>query len=282
MTRIIVKGTHATGASAVYVEIEEVTQADYENIKKKFRRKPKNLKISEWIANSFLRAMQICSSANPSDMWLYVFYLEYLQSIGNEQSWKRASGFAFEHVLQRFYSPILEDLGLSINVLGRKDQVELLAEFGLSHVDIPPAKLDISVRREKDRATVAVLHAKVSIAERISDDIPASRLLMQAGCASAILTFDMKHFPPPHGDGINYGELGGRSQMNKLERQYQQKRAYIEESGDFDALCSYNTRTPPSHRRTTSGKRIHTLTFSEVQPDMFVKWISGLKNRKHA
>ena len=276
MAKVRVQGTQAKGSPSVNVEIEGVTQKQYNEIRGRFRHKARNIGLSDWIAYSFLDAIRRCPSANPSDLWLYAIYMEYVKNIGNEQSWKRASGFAFERVLQRFYFPIFNTRDLEILVLKQKDQMELLSELGLSNVDIPPAKLDMAIKSQSSGRTISVLHAKVSLAERISDDAPASRFLMDAGCKSIVMTFDMKHFPPPHGDGVNYGELGGKTKAVDLERVYQQKRAYIEESGDFDALFSFNKKTPPSPERTNSGKRIHVLTFSDPQPDAFVSWICGL------
>lgn len=115
-----------------------------------------------------------------------------------------------------------------------------------------------------------VAHVKSSIAERIQDDVPASHAFMAAGLTSVALTMDAKSFPPPHGDCVNHGELGGRSVGMDKERL---KRAYVEIDGQFDALFSFNSRTPPSPAETPSGKRIHVLSFSEAQPDELVRFL---------
>ena len=277
MVTIDLVGTKAKGYPSIEVEIEGVSKEAYNKIRANLRSKAKQMGATEGIVAAFFYAIQICPKANPSDLWLYTIYREYLESVGNEQSWKRASGYAFERVIERYYNPYLERRGYSITCLKKAEARLLLKEFGLTEIEIPIAKLDMSLYRQREQRTIAVVHAKVSVAERISDDAPASRRLMEAGCKSAILTMDMKHFPPPHGNGVNYGELGGRLVASGIEREYQQKRAYIEESGNFDALFSYNLRTPPSQGNTTSGKKIYTLSFSEPQPDLFVRWVYSLE-----
>ena len=95
---------------------------------------------------------------------------------------------------------------------------------------------------------------------------------MRNGLLSILLTMDSKSYPPPHGEGINFGELGGRS-ADKAKARI--KRDYIEKTGQFDALFSFNLRTPPSPATTASGKRIHTMSFSETQPDQLVRFLAG-------
>ena len=113
-------------------------------------------------------------------------------------------------------------------------------------------------------------HVKASTAERIQDDVPASVSIMNSGLVSIILTMDVKSYPPPHGNCVNYGELGGRSVGRDRQRI---KRDYIEVAGQFDGLFSFNLRTPECPLHTESGKRIHTLSLSESQPDKLVRFI---------
>ena len=104
----------------------------------------------------------------------------------------------------------------------------------------------------------------MSIAERLADDVPASKALMRKGVWSAIATIDAKMFPPPHGDGVVNGELG----LNARD-----KRKYFEVAGQFSGCYSFNLRTPPSAAKTKSGRRINTLSFTKPQPDLLVKHI---------
>jgi len=41
----------------------------------------------------------------------------------------------------------------------------------------------------------ACIHAKVSLAGRVTDDVPASKLMMQKRFASYLATLDVKSFP---------------------------------------------------------------------------------------
>jgi BsaWI restriction endonuclease type 2 len=107
------------------------------------------------------------------------------------------------------------------------------------------------------------VHVKASLAERVSDDVPASRAMMGAGYYSPLWTLDVKSFPPPRGDLINRGELGSPANPSV-------KRGYIEEHGEFDACYSANARSVPSLIETPSGKRIYRIRLNE-QPDQFIQ-----------
>jgi hypothetical protein len=98
---------------------------------------------------------------------------------------------------------------------------------------------------------------------------------MEKGLLSLMLTMDVKSYPPPHGGSVNYGELGGRSAGVDKSRI---KRTYVEDDGQFDALFSFNLRTPPSRGQTRSGKRIWTLSLTEPQPDDLVSYILNAWN----
>lgn len=118
---------------------------------------------------------------------------------------------------------------------------------------------------EDEYGIIGGIHAKVSLAERVSDDIPASLIMMAEGFLSILLTLDVKSFPPPHGDLVNRGELG--SPTNPSD-----KRRYVEKHGDFSACFSYNSRTVPSPPTTHSGKRIYVVDLND-NPDVFVQFL---------
>jgi hypothetical protein len=134
-----------------------------------------------------------------------------------------------------------------------------------------PAKIHEAKKRRS--LTILLFEANgASIAERIQDDVPASVACMAAGVLSIALTLDSKSFPPPHGDGVNHGELGGRSMKTVKQRP---KRSYVEDDGQFDALFSFNLRTPSSLATTPSGKRIVALSFAGPQPDALVTFVGA-------
>jgi len=107
------------------------------------------------------------------------------------------------------------------------------------------------------------VHVKASLAERVSDDVPASRAMMGKGYFSPLWTLEVKSFPPTTGDLINRDELGSPEGPSD-------KRRYIEEHGDFDNCYSANSRTVPSRNVTASGKRVYVLNLLN-QPDRFAQ-----------
>ena len=255
------------GQSSVEVEVEQVTGDEYKAVQSRIASNYGHLKNWEAIADAYQYAVTLCPKANPSDVWQHIVYRTYLQLGGSDQSWKRASGQAFENAFVNIYNPLLAQHGIRLAVLSRSSIVQALREMGILG-KVGSSKLDIAAEgfcREGKWVLFGAVHAKVSIAERISDDVPASQAMMGAGYFSCVATLDSKSFPPPHGDGINRGELrrdrNGRSD----------KRDYFERDGLFHACYSYNTRTPPSDPSTPSGSRIKVLTFTDQQPDDFVQ-----------
>ena len=126
-------------------------------------------------------------------------------------------------------------------------------------------------RHKQEWLVFGAAHVKSSIAERIQDDVPASRAFMDRGFLSIAITMDAKSYPPPHGNCVNYGELGGRSLGANKERL---KRNYIEVDGQFDGMFSFNLRTPPSPTKTLSGKRIYAMSLHAEQPDQLVRLLT--------
>ncbi|MBK8286488.1 MAG: hypothetical protein IPK97_17365 [Ahniella sp.] len=106
----------------------------------------------------------------------------------------------------------------------------------------------------RKRVIFGGLHAKASLAERVSDDVPCSLAMMTKGMVSYLVTLDAKSFPPPSGDLVNRGELGRPDAPSD-------KRNYVEQHGSFSACFSYNLRTVPSDPKTASGRRIFVSTF---------------------
>lgn len=257
----------------VEVEVEHVSDTEYIKIKQHFIGLLTEKQAYDAIANAFVFAVKVCPKANPSDVWQHIIYRTFIETGRNEQSWKRASGQGFEWALAKIYNPILAKYNIRLVVLGKNNAMKALKEMNLEKI-IEPSKMDIAVEGncttgKEDWKIFGVIHAKTSIAERIKDDAPASREIMQKGFLSAAVTLDSKSFPPPHGDGINHGELGGRTIASGL-KPGQPKRNYFEKDGDFTNGYSYNLRTPESPAETPSGSRIKTLPLTGHQPDVFV------------
>lgn len=257
----------------VTVEVKNVTDSNYKLIRQNFIRLLKKVKPYEAIADAYVYALELCPKANPSDVWQHIIYRTYMDRGNNEQSWKRASGQGFEVAFAKVYNPRFAVYGIRLVVLSKNGAIKALKEMKLDG-KIEPSKMDIAIEGNCDLQgnewrIFGVIHGKTSLAERIKDDAPASRIIMEHGFISVAATLDSKSFPPPHGDGVNHGELGGRTSSSGI-KENQPKRNYFEKDGDFTNGYSYNLRTPQSPKITVSGSRIKTLSFSEKQPDEFV------------
>jgi hypothetical protein len=229
------------------------------------------IKPRDAIAGAFAYGIELCPQINPSDLWHHVIYREYvrtiraLRGVGNaSQSWVRSSGDAFEIFIQDYYNARLAADGVWVTALfKKKERREVLEEMGI-HAEVGGSKLDLVIR--SGTRVVGGAHAKVSLAERVSDDVPASEAMMRRGFLSALLTLDVKSFPPSGtvSDARAYqnrGELGTPGAPSD-------KRTYIENHGSFDLCVSYNQRTVPSRDATNSGKRIFTASLGGP-PDAF-------------
>lgn len=255
---------------SVWVEIPDITDGQVAAARADLDRRVRAEKQeSDALAAAFAEVVQACPRANPSDLWQHVLYRHLLGQGWSDNKWKRVSGFALERALVRIYEPRLERCGLRMRALPQAE-----AERFLNTLDdsVRPSKVDLFLEGGASGGwqVFGAAHVKASIAERIQDDVPASSAFMNAGLISVALTLDAKSYPPPHGDCVNYGELGGRSPGIEKARQ---KRDYVESAGQFDGLFSFNLRTPPSDGDTPSGKRIYALSLHEAQPDQLVRFL---------
>jgi len=262
--------------TAYRIELPNVSEKEYVEIESFFRPliNDASIKSRDAISRSFIFAMQICPQENPSDLWHHVLYRLYKRhKLGTnpEQSWVRTSGEAFEVALCEIYNPQLERLGLKIvSLISGDAKKEYLRRTGLRNIG--SSKVDLSIEAQNrgvgiknGYGVVGGIHAKVSLAERVSDDIPASKKMMTRGLISILITLDVKSFPPPHGDLVNRGEFGTIESPSD-------KRKYVENHGSFDVCFSYNSRTIPSNATTRSGKKIYTTRFSP--DDAFIQFLN--------
>lgn len=259
------------GVPSKWVVVDGITEGQvvsaYAHIDTLLQRMPSP---SDAVAAAFVALVNECPSANPSDLWHHVVYRRLLRLGWSDNRWKRVSGFALERALVILFTPRLIPSGVRLRMLGPREANRFLATLG---TDITATKVDLFIEGSADQDTWAIFgaaHVKSSIAERIQDDVPASRVFMENGLLSVLLTMDAKSYPPPHGECINFGELGGRSPDKDKARI---KRAYIERTGQFDALFSFNLRTPASPANTLSGKRIFAMPITSEQPDALVRFL---------
>jgi transcriptional regulator with XRE-family HTH domain len=222
-------------------------------------------KNREAILLALSTAIERFPNVNPSDLYHHIVYRLYLRDYTKTQadrSWVRAGGEAFELFLEKHYNQILNPVGIYVKWLYNDAlKASALEEMGIDG-EVGGSKLDIALYGEIAGRPVIFggIHAKLSLAERVSDDVPCSVAMMQRGLASYLVTLDAKSFPPPNGDLVNRGELGTLGNPSD-------KRNYIEIHGSFTACFSYNLRTTPSGEMTFSGRRIYVSTFNrETDP----------------
>lgn len=201
-----------------HVDLDNVSKEQYQQISDYFVplvNQPK-LKSRDAIGRAFVMATEVCPNANPSDLWHHVLYRIYVrEKIGTDpsQSWVRTSGEAFEVALVERYNPVLARHGIRLTALFKGQKGLALTRMGVAD-RVGSRKVDVMIEKQgSGRApdtegfgVVGGIHAKVSLAERVSDDIPASRIMMDDGLLSVLSTLDVKSFPPPHGDLVNRGE----------------------------------------------------------------------------
>jgi len=185
-----------------HVMLDDVTDAQYAEIADYFVPliNEKKLKSRDAIGRAFVLATEVCPDANPSDLWHHVLYRMYIrEKIGTDpsQSWVRTSGEAFEVALIERYNPVLAPHGIRLTALFKGQKGLALTRMGVAD-RVGSRKVDVLIeKRGSGRApdtegfgVVGGIHAKVSLAERVSDDIPASRIMMEEGMLSVLSTLD--------------------------------------------------------------------------------------------
>lgn len=261
-----------SGVASKWVEVTGITGAEVKraraNLDALLR---KEEQVSTAVALAFVAATTMCPTANPSDVWQHVIYRHLLAQGWSDNRWKRVSGFALERAFVALYEPRLRLHDLRMRILTAAEANRLLTALRIA--DTQASKVDLFLEGQNGGKWVVfgAAHVKSSIAERIQDDVPASQAFLDRGLLSVALTMDAKSYPPPHGDCVNYGELGGRSLGVEKDRL---KRGYVEARGQFSGLFSFNLRTPPSPAETPSGSRIYTMSLHEDQPDQLVRFLA--------
>ncbi len=273
---VVVRLVSPDRRTAVDVTVDGIDAVAYQQVRNALTDGYDGRQNYRLIASGFRLAVELAPDANPSDLWQHVIYRTYMEIAGSDQSWKRASGQALELALCEIYNSRLASSDLRMVALSAGQAAQALGEMGLAG-RVGKAKLDIAVEgRCSDGRWVIVggAHSKASIAERIADDVPASVAMMEAGYLSITLTMDSKSFPPPHGDGVNRGELRHPQRLGITS----DKRGYFEQNGLFDACFSFNLRTPPT-TLSVPGSPIITLSLSDRQPDQLVGFLGAWWSR---
>ena len=235
------------------------------------------------VATTFLAAVARWPTANPSDLWWFLIYRAYLDPFNHPatesqrdlgQSWKRTAGWALEKVLVQHYRPWLAERKVRLFIaLGAEKQalIDQLDVPGTLEADKADVLLTTMVRG--DERCFGVIHVKASFAERRTDDVPMSGMLVAAGYTSPLWTMDCKSMPSstPH----NRGELGA---VLTAEQQGSAKRRDIEVDGHFSACFSYNRNTLPTPDGQEARARISICDFRNPD-DAFGRFILAERQR---
>ena len=240
------------------------------------------------IARAYLKAVSLWPKANPSDLWLFLVNRAYCDAANHPvgvatdlpQSWKRASGGALEEVLRSHYGPVLAAGGLSVAPLTDEERERIMRTALPDEPRLIPEKADVLVTRigksGDAKELVGVIHVKASLAERRTDDVPLSTLLIDNDYLSVFWTMDCKSFPAMR--PVNLGEYG------PAEGERSDKRLDIEEHGYFSAGFSYNRLTLPTVDLQAKA-RIQLCDFSNAD-DAFsrfvLSWVSSSSSSSSA
>lgn len=269
----------------VIVPLPDCTEEEYQQIRERLRANMESdSKNRDAIRDAFTYGVELCPDENASDIWHHILYRSYIEfyremnppTADARQSWVRTSGDALELFFAEYYNKRLPD-DLRLTVLFGSAEGQALKIMDILD-SVGEAKLDITIegKIDDDWYIFGGSHSKVSLAERMTDDVPASKEMMKNGFLSVMQTLDVKSFPENHGgDYVNDGELAEPEKPSA-------KRRYVEELGQFSDLYSYNGRTTPSPEQTSSGSQIYTINIPSEE-DQFIQdcrsfW-SNFKNR---
>jgi transcriptional regulator with XRE-family HTH domain len=231
------------------------------------------------VVDTFQLATRTWPKANPSDLWWFLVYRAFLDPYNHPassakgnlaQSWIRTSGWALEKIFVDNYSAPLRQHGLEISIEQQPAKSALLSEMKVDG-NLNHDKVDIilSGNRDGKRTAFGVVHVKASFAERRTDDVPMSQMLIRSGYFSPLLTLDCKSMPSEL--PVNRGELG------TSEGERSDKRLDIERDGVFSDCFSFNLKSSPT-TDTQAIAKIHNCIFDSSE-DAFVKAAVAFWNR---
>ncbi|HJV06171.1 MAG TPA: BsaWI family type II restriction enzyme [Chromobacteriaceae bacterium] len=238
------------------------------------------------VANTFLKAVTTWPNANPSDLWWFLVSRAYCDPYNHpasfsrmdfSQSWKRTGGWALEEILVKHYAPELAKHGINLFIADAGKRQALIAPLSkIGHLEADKMDVMLTVGSGTNEKLIGVVHVKASFAERRSDDVPMSELLVKAGYISPLWTMDCKSMPSSH--PVNRGELGEVFDGNGQD-QRSAKRADIETRKYFSGCFSYNSRTLPTPATYKQAlAKVEVCNFKNPN-DNFTQFIVSERNR---
>jgi hypothetical protein len=178
--------------------------------------------------------------------------------------------------LAAHYGEFLGRHGVELTKVGAEQLLRSMGLFG--HVPLDKIDPFIAAREGDSCIPLGVIHLKSSIAERRTDDVPASQQVLSKGYISLFVTLDSKDSPDPN--PVNKGEYGLPLAYDEKKKDWKgsQKRKDIEVNGVFSGVFSFNTRTTESPAATPSGCRIRRVSFANPD-DTFSRFILETKDK---
>ena len=161
----------------------------------------------------------------------------------------------------RHYETLLAKRGIWLEMPPPARRIEVLRQMGIPNPEELAEKTDIVALGKPAKGGAkqpfGAIHVKASFAERRTDDVPLSQLLIARGLASPLVPMDCKASPGPA--PVNRGELGPTQGGSEA---VSAKRYDIERDNKFDACFSYNQNTKPTPAGQAAAARIYVVDFA--------------------
>jgi len=228
------------------------------------------------VARSFLHAVHLWPMANPSDLWWFLVYRAYCDPYNHpassarmsfEQSWKRTGGWALEEILVRHYGRLLKQHGINISIEDSAVKQRWIQSLNLDqHVEADKIDVVLTGDTPSGPRFFGIINVKASFAERRTDDVPLSQIMVDNGYTSPLWTMDCKS--TPGATPVNHGELG------PVTGDRSAKRDDTEVRGHFTGCFSYNRNTVRSLRTLPPERQVYVCDFSNSD-DEFSRFIIG-------
>src|SRR5207237_291619 len=151
--RLVVQYRTTVNGVEVAIDLPGVSETSFKAIEELLDQalKRPSVKNRDAIKDAFLTALRTCPSANASDLWHHVVYRLYCEILRRhrpqdpKQSWVRASGEALELSIEEWYTPVLEQQDVRIQMLMSKPKkLAALTSMGI-HGIVGSDKLDVAL-----------------------------------------------------------------------------------------------------------------------------------------
>jgi hypothetical protein len=226
-------------------------------------------KVKAWAMNvAFMYGLSRSRETNPTEIWKAIenIYESHVKEIFTgqrdaAQSFRRASGDAFEGFVEDYLNSnyYLQREGIRAVRLAGEDFDRFMNSLGLKHPgtgrSLEPKDVDLFLQGMREDGTPRIFGAifpKVSYAERIRADIPASQALMEKGLFSITITLDAR------------AELGTQERPSV-------KRRTINEGG-FHACYSFNRETKTNGQIYVVNVHEKRLSQNFLIRDILKRW----------